>query len=287
MLLTCDLVLLPCFCVLTTVVPEDLCIISSTAVCLKDCDTSPLTASVEHDSLYKTINLDSIYNTLQCALKHICQLFIARLWFITHHWSDVGFWFLPCSSFGSRNCQMKPPVMAMDRSRKNTNPSRVHFTFILLVFVGLLNFTAGAAEAAAGGGFKERDKDAQRSNYRVFFFYLKVNSLSGSPLQYWTQHYIQPLHRPRDGAQVTKKSSYQSVYSLNPKLYSKRTRPSSVIHIPWKMTMCYRDSRGSPLLPSTAYIVHYREDMPFCGGKVNEVVRYIGHSMYPTMHCKI
>lgn len=285
MLLTCDLVLLPCFCVLTTVVPEDLCIISSTAVCLKDCDTSPMTASVEHDSLYKTINLDSIYNTLQCALKHICQLFIARLWFITHHWSDVGFWFLPCSSFGSRNCQMKPPVMAMDRSRKNTNPSRVHFTFILLVFVGLLNFTAGAAEAAAGGGFKERDKDAQRSNYRVFFFYLKVNSLSGSPLQYWTQHYI-PATSQAQGWSTSYKEILLSI-CLQPKSKTLFKTNSSFISDSYSLKDDNRDSRGSPLLPSTAYIVHYREDMPFCGGKVNEVVRYIGHSMYPTMHWKI
>lgn len=60
----------------------------------------------------------------------------------------------PGRSFGSWYCQKKHPVITRDKTRKNTKPSWVHFTFILLVFVSPSNLTvaAGAGAAAAGDG---------------------------------------------------------------------------------------------------------------------------------------
>lgn len=56
----------------------------------------------------------------------------------------------PGWTFGIRYCQKKHPVITSDNMRKNTKPSWVHFTFILLVLVCPSNLTAAAAAAAGG-----------------------------------------------------------------------------------------------------------------------------------------
>ena len=60
----------------------------------------------------------------------------------------------PGRSFGSWYCQKKHPVITRDKTRKNTKPNWVHFTFILPVFVSPSNLTvaAGAGAATAGDG---------------------------------------------------------------------------------------------------------------------------------------
>lgn len=50
---------------------------------------------------------------------------------------------IPVSILGNWNCQMKQAVITTESSRKNTRPSCVHFTFILLGLVSPSMATTG------------------------------------------------------------------------------------------------------------------------------------------------
>lgn len=70
----------------------------------------------------------------------------------------------PCTNLGSWYCQMKQAVMMMDSSKKNTRPSWVHFTFILLVLVN-------PSKASAGAGFMKTTTNNWKN---LYYFNLKL-----------------------------------------------------------------------------------------------------------------